>query len=272
MTTPETTAIVQVTLARPVWIPEAVALLDDVECARLTRLRRPIDRDAYLTRHALTRVVLGRLLHRDPGALRFTRDCATCAEPHGKPRLAHDDVPSFPFSITGATWRQGAETQGLVGVAVVTSVVTDARNTPDTRPDIGLDLEFLGATTFDGFDEVALHDVERADLDAMAPAARPRARAIWWARKEAVVKALGTGLRTEPATIATTPPAAGDVLAAADAPRLLEPHRWPPLAVVDLSSAHLTECVVGAVCVLGVDEVRVTVALADPARDVISWT
>lgn len=270
MTTPGTTAIVQVTLARPAWVPSAVALLDDVERARLERLRRPVDRDAYLTRHALARLTLGRLLAREPGELRFTRDCPTCAQQHGKPRLGGDSRP-LAFSLSGTT-SSGSPDTSLVAVAVVTDLLPrhvggDAGGDvggnvgSDIGHDVGVDLESIAATAFAGFDDVALHDLERAELDAMPTQGRPAVRAAWWSRKEAVVKALGDGLRTEPATIATTPPGA-------TRPRLLEPHRWPRLALADLPLQPCPPGIVGAVCVLGVDDVRVVIERADLAHDV----
>ena len=294
MTSSGLTAHVQVTLASPVWLPRALPLLDDVEQARLARLRRPIDRDAYLTRHLLARLVLGRRLGMHPAALHFTRDCPTCAQPHGKPRLA---AARLCFNLSGTTSRPspGATAQGLVAVAVVTDVSRERQDHSSSERqdrrvgrnefavndahDVGIDLETVASTRFEDFDEVALHGLERAELEAMPHGSRAASRATWWARKEALVKALGDGLRIDPATIATTAPAAasdGSRLS----PRLLEPYRWPHLALADLHVAGLqdahvrvaalepAERVVGAVCVLGVDRVRVTVEPGlDLARD-----
>lgn len=282
------TAIVEVVTAPPQWFPGGLRLLDEVERARLDRLRPPLVRAAYLTRHVLARLVLGEQTGTPPEALRFTRDCATCDRQHGKPRLvgeSGDPHPPVAFNLSGTT-RAGAAARfttiagpdsvsgsGLVAVAVLTGLTgggeSPAQGGVETA--VGVDLETVAAIGAEGFDEVALHPLERAALEGLPPTARPAARAVWWARKESVVKALGVGLRLDPATLATTPP--GDAIRWLDSPDL------PRLAVTDLyldlgvglgvgfrdgepmpgpvMASGQDEAVVGAVCVLGADRVRV---------------
>lgn len=55
---------------------------------------------------------------------------------------------------------------------------------------VGVDVEPAAAASFDGFDGVALHPDERASDDLE--------RTRLWVRKEAVLKATGEGLRTDP--------------------------------------------------------------------------
>lgn len=298
----------EVHVARPVWLPNAFGLLDEIERDRLQHLRRPVDRASYLTRHALARIVLGRHLGLDPARLRFTRDCLSCDKPHGKPRLVQDSSSGpLSFNLSGATARPSARpADSLIGGLEAVAVLTAIRGgSAETRPggldrrehEIGVDVEGTDATRFDGFEDVALHADERTALAALPASVRELVCAAWWARKEAVVKALGDGLRIEPATIATTPLAIPEIDAP---PRLLHPERWPRMAIADLGSldavadgraeespredtAEITASraenvardtvgkadkasapnhpgtVIGAVCVLGVGQVRAIV-------------
>jgi len=129
------------------------------------RFRREVDAARYLAAHALTRVVLGDRLARDPADLVFDRTCR-CGEPHGKPTLAGG--PGFSFTHAGA----------VVGVAVL-----------DGGP-VGLDVEPVRAMP--DLDGVARHVGAPAE-----PAAFFRA----WTRKEALLKATGDGLASPMAAI-----------------------------------------------------------------------
>lgn len=152
-------------------------LLDPVERERWHRFAHAESALSYAAAHALARNEIGRLVDRDPGSLRFDRTCETCGAPHGRPRLL--DQPSLHFSLS--------RTATLVALAVT-------RSGP-----VGVDVERRGATSFDGFAEVALHPDERttgpASVDGLTA----------WVRKEAALKALGVGLRTDPTSIRTPP-------------------------------------------------------------------
>ncbi|MFK0009535.1 4'-phosphopantetheinyl transferase family protein [Paenarthrobacter sp. NPDC090520] len=67
--------------------------------------------------------------------------------------------------------------------------------------DVGVDVEHEEATAFPDFDAVALSDAERAALHALPRERWPGTRAGYWVRKEALVKATGTGLSVDPRTI-----------------------------------------------------------------------
>jgi len=181
----------------PEGAPGLVALLDDRERERLDRFRRPADRARYLAAHALVRLVLADAVGTPPAALEFDRTCR-CGAQHGKPVL-----PGGPgFSLTHAG--------DLVGVAV------------HPGGDVGLDVEQAR---------------ELADLQAMAEhVCSPRetaadAQAFFriWTRKEALLKAVGTGLATPMSAITLGPSGVLD-WTGDDAPRA-------PLWLADLHPA-----------------------------------
>ncbi len=63
---------------------------------------------------------------------------------------------------------------------------------------VGIDVEQMAATSFDGFDEVALHRAEHAGNE--------RERAVVWSRKESLLKALGAGLAVDPRAVQVSAP------------------------------------------------------------------
>lgn len=181
----------------PADAPGLVALLDGHERERLHRFRRPADQARYLAAHALVRLVLADAVGAPPAALGFDRTCR-CGEQHGKPVL-----PGGPgFSLTHAG--------DLVGVAV------------HPGGDVGLDVEQAR---------------ELADLPAMAghvcspreTAADAEAFFTLWTRKEALLKAVGTGLAT-PMSAITLGPSGVLAWTGEDAPR-------EPLWLADLHPA-----------------------------------
>lgn len=127
--------------------------------------------DTAASAHALLRLVLSDLTARAPHEHRIDHLCATCGgDDHGRPVL-HGAALHVSLSRTRT--------------AVAVAVSADAP--------VGIDVEQVAAAGFDGFDDVALAAGERAG-DAQA-----RARA--WSRKEAVLKARGTGLSVDPRTV-----------------------------------------------------------------------
>ncbi|GAB3871922.1 4'-phosphopantetheinyl transferase family protein [Terrabacter terrigena] len=151
-------------------------LLDAVERERWRRFTHPDSARSYAAAHILARNEIGRLVARDPASLRFDRTCETCGAPHGRPRLL--DRPALHLSLS--------RTPTLVALAV-------SRSGP-----VGVDVERRDATSFEGFDEVALHPEERTPARAA-----PEDGVTAWVRKEAALKALGVGLRVDPARIRT---------------------------------------------------------------------
>ncbi|GKQ35462.1 4'-phosphopantetheinyl transferase superfamily protein [Streptomyces sp. A012304] len=155
-------------------------LLDPVERRRYEATVGPADRDRFLVGCALSRHALGELLGLPPAEVPLRRVCPRCGGPHGKVTLdaGHPDVD---LSVT--------HSGTLIGVAVCRGAA------------VGLDAEEWPAGPVEGLPDidsaarVALTDTERTALYARPAAERPAAFLRTWTRKEAVLKALGVGLR-----------------------------------------------------------------------------
>ncbi|MEH0555548.1 4'-phosphopantetheinyl transferase family protein [Streptomyces sp. B21-101] len=196
---------------------DLLTLLDPVERGRHDETVAPADRARFLAGCALSRLLLGELLHLPPADVPLRRVCPRCGGPHGKVRLDLPDAPvPYDFSVT----HSGA----VVGVAV------------SSDGSVGLDVEDGEAPVdVDGAARTALSGTELTALYALPPAERRLAFLRVWTRKEAVLKALGVGLRMPLRALEVSPPAAP--------PAVLV---WPPpsaappdLRVSDLSPADL---------------------------------
>jgi len=164
-----------------------VGWLDATEQRRFDRLGQQGDRRRLATSRLLLKSLVGRLAEVPPELVRLSYDCTRCGKPHGRP------------VVTGPTaavrWHVSLSHAGdLVMVAVT-----------DAGP-VGVDVEAAAATRFTGFDDVALTSTERAEVERCAPESRAWARAVYWTRKEAVLKATGYGLTIDPATIEVSAP------------------------------------------------------------------
>ncbi len=170
---------------------DQVALLDEAERARLAAYRRAADRDRFLVGCALAKTVIAARTGSRPERISFDRTCRGCGRPHGKPVVAGGG-PEFSVAHSGA----------LIAVAVA-------------RDPVGVDVEQLGGRARpldpDALARLVLAESERAALAEVDPAARARAFLVAWARKEAVTKATGDGLRAafSQIVVAAVPDSAG---------------------------------------------------------------
>lgn len=126
----------------------------------------------------LARYVLGQLLGVDPSRVEFDRTCPRCGAKHGKPRIIWPESP-LDFSISVSADR------ALLGVS------------QNTR--VGVDLEYQSPQ----FDVSALARQwltapERSIMSALPAKDRNTWVLQTWTRKEATLKALGTGLLKDP--------------------------------------------------------------------------
>lgn len=153
--------------------------LATLERARARRFRRARDAHAFLARRAFLRRVLAGYLGLAPGELVFEQG------EFGKPALALPTAgPSFSLSRSGE-WM-------LVGVASARALGVDVERLA-ALPAAGRELESLARRI--------LSARERAELARIPRAQRARAVLRAWTRKEAVLKATGTGLSREPSTV-----------------------------------------------------------------------
>jgi 4'-phosphopantetheinyl transferase len=154
--------------------PGEIATLCDAEQARAQRFKFQRDRRRYLAAHVALRQILGEVCGVRPLAQRFETG------PWGKPVLAGHPQTGFSLSYAGD--------MALVGVADAADIGVDAE---PLREVIGLE---------------ALCDdlfvlAERAEIAAAkAGPLRDSAFLRCWTRKEACIKAIGTGLSTAPAS------------------------------------------------------------------------
>ena len=145
-------------------------LLDDAERDRAGRFRSPDDRRRFIARRAALRRTLAEYTGQDPVRLRFTVNA------FGKPSLAGEaDCEGLRFNTSHSG-----------DLAVV--VVAHGR-------DVGVDVErYRAIAGTDGIARDHFAPAEREALSVSAPAGRSRVFFDLWTRKEAFVKAIGTGL------------------------------------------------------------------------------
>jgi 4'-phosphopantetheinyl transferase len=215
--------------------PALADLLDDAERRRAARLARTADRWRYVTAHALVRLLLAARTGVPAAELRFERTCRRCGSAHhGKPRLADDlagEAGPVPFSLARAGDRIAVAVADQPGL----EVGVDVERVPDP-----------GDAVLAAAPEV-LTTAELATYRRLDGAWRGHALAVWWARKEAVLKAVGHGLAVAPSTIAVTAPdeapavtrwsaPAGDARVSGVRDRSMRPR--PRVSMRDLEASH----------------------------------
>jgi len=164
--------------------PRLRDLLDPTELERAGRRPNPFP---FVTAHALLRRLVADETGVDPRRLEFERRCATCGtDRHGKPHLA--GMRDLHVSVSYGEH---------MAVAVVTNI-----------GEVGIDVEDLESADFDGFGSVTLDASETAHLAGLDGDGLLAARALLWARKEAILKATGHGLVVDPSQVVVSAPTA----------------------------------------------------------------
>jgi 4'-phosphopantetheinyl transferase len=218
-------------------------LLDETERARAAVLPAPAARGFVLGR-ALLRVVLAQRLGCPPERVRLRARCPACGGPHGpvtvdgpEPATAATTPGTASVAAPGRTWARPHVSVSRSGPVVAVAVCDDGP--------VGVDVETRAGVRSSPLADVALSPAELARHRRRAPATAARALARTWARKEAALKALGTGLHVAPETLELHAPRgaahgvaamAGTGVAVAD---LRLPSRWACVGAVAVVAPDL---------------------------------
>jgi len=192
------------------------ACLSSTERERARRLRFDRDRQRYVVRRGLLRVILGRYLGAAPEELEFQYgDC-------GKPELD-------PSTSDGSLRFNLSYTYDLALYAV-------ARG-----QELGVDVERIRDKSYLGLATRYFSAAERAELRGLPVESRAQGFFNGWSRKESYVKALGTGLvtRLDSFTVNLTP---------GEPARLLSGAPGWSLAGLDVPAGHAAALTVGGTC------------------------
>ena len=151
--------------------PDDIALLSPDECVQAARFVFECDRRRYLAAHVALRKTLALCVGGAPASLRFETGR------FGKPSLAHDAPCAFNLSHCGDVAIIAVAQEGQIGVDVELE-----REVPDAMA--------LAALNFTAS--------EREQLRALSGRERDTAFLRCWTRKEACLKAIGSGLSIAP--------------------------------------------------------------------------
>lgn len=119
----------------------------------------------------------------------LTHECAVCGARHGRVSVA------YPLTNSGAPW--------FADVAVSGESIVAAAG---MRHPLGVGMEVATLEPGAVIDEAAFHPSERTALDELDPARRALVRATLWARKTALLRAVGHTEFIEPARLALSVP------------------------------------------------------------------
>ncbi len=246
------TGTVHVRWGRPVVEGAWAAWLDGPERRRLAAIRLAEDRRRFVTSRFLLKTLVGELVGTPGEAVRLDHECPTCLRQHGGP------------AVVGPHGAEGLR----VSLAHAGDRVVVAAS--EAGP-VGVDVEPTGSAAFAGFDEVALSAREQRHVSWLDSAGiGDAARAVYWVRKESVLKATGAGLRVDPTLVEVAPPDLPAALTAWRGPSTYRPRTGIRMADVRVGAGH-----VAAVAVLTdqavdlVDECSIAdlvAAQAGPAR------
>jgi len=151
--------------------------LDAAESQRAARFRLEADRERFVLATAVLRTAAAGLLGCTPAAVPLDRGCEHCGRQHGRPRLP------------GTGLQASISHSGDVAAVALTA----------GQP-VGVDVEAITGRAYEPL-------LDRVCTAAERPFVRSAADfCSVWARKEAVLKATGEGLRTPMTSVSLTPP------------------------------------------------------------------
>lgn len=166
---------VEVVCAEPIRSPrEFLPLLDAVEMQRYNAYRRDADRLRFLTGRVLAKTESAARLNAVARDIRLDATCDDCGKPHGKPVVV------------------GAE--GRVALSISHAAERVLCAVTDGAP-VGVDVEQISRGDTADLQKYALTHFELQTVQELPEQQRDPAFFTYWARKEAVLKATGKGLR-----------------------------------------------------------------------------
>ena len=162
-------------------------ILDEAELARAATFRSPALRDTFTAGRIALRLHISALTGDSPRSLTAAYFCPTCGNRagHGIPVYR---LPSRTGHLRASLSRSG-------------NWCLLAASLDEPLAGIGVDIENGSAADFDGFQSLAMTAQERGQLQEVPPALKARFQTRLWVRKEAVLKALGTGLAKAPSAV-----------------------------------------------------------------------
>lgn len=171
---------------------DLASLLDPAETGRANTIVDAATRHDFLAGRIAQRLAAAEMLGCGPADLEAAYACPDCGSgpsiTHGRPG----------YRLRGSAAAVSLSLSRSHGWAVI--AVAPAPGLP-----LGIDIQHLASVGFPGFDGVALSPAEQRRLALLPPGQRDAWRADAWARKEALAKYSGLGLRTDPAAIAAYP-------------------------------------------------------------------
>jgi 4'-phosphopantetheinyl transferase len=206
--------------------PAHLELLTAAERARAARMRDPADAGRCALGAVLLRLVAGRALGQRPAEVPVERGCDRCGRPHGAPVLPGAGLHA---SVAHST--------GLVVVAL------------SQAGRVGVDVEAVTGRAWRPAVPAACGPAERCHIGGAADFY------AYWTRKEAILKAAGSGLRRPMTELTVSAPGLPPAVLAVSG---------RPLPPCQLSDLPLASGYRGAVAVLWPAPVSVTTSDAAP--------
>jgi 4'-phosphopantetheinyl transferase len=158
--------------------PDYEDILTHEEVQRAERYRQEIDRKRFVLGAVLARFILGKELAINPRDIPIIRTCPTCDKLHGQPRLPAENIY---WSVSHS------------GEEVVVAFSRCLR--------VGIDIEKIQPDMKDLPVSTILNHEEQDHFNHVLPADKPNVFYTYWTRKEAVLKALGTGFSQSPKSV-----------------------------------------------------------------------
>lgn len=173
---------------------EMLALLDLTERRRADRYATPARAEAFVAGRYLLRTFAADLMDTDPRALVADFGCPVCRRQtahsdHGRPGYLLDGE-RLPFALSLS---RTADAVLLGALDLEAPDLRAPRGAGSLVRGIGVDIDAVSGVVFDDFDDVALSQAERDRVTGLPRNERDSERARLWVRKEALVKAEGTG-------------------------------------------------------------------------------